>query len=82
MREQAENKITTSAPIFEVITVEQLAERLRLPPSWVRDQVRRRAADPIPHLKLGKYVRFQWGSPELESWVSRRKNGLKKYPTN
>ena len=78
MREQLENRTGTSTPYFEVLTSEQFAERLSLPVTWVRDQVRRRAKDPIPCLRLGKYVRFQWGSPELEAWIERRKSGNRK----
>jgi hypothetical protein len=49
-----------------------LAGRLKVPVSWVRDRVRSRAEEPIPHHKFGKYVRFLWGSPELEQWLSGR----------
>lgn len=45
----------------EIIDSKELASRLNLPESWVRDAVRRRAKDPIPHLRFGKYVRFTWG---------------------
>ena len=55
-----------------IIDSAELAKRLNLPESWVRDQVRSRAVDPIPHKKFGKYVRFVWGSPELEKWLKRR----------
>jgi hypothetical protein len=34
--------------------------------------VRSRSIDPIPHVRFGKYVRFRWGSPELEDWAERR----------
>jgi hypothetical protein len=59
---------------FELLTAEEFAERLRVPASWVREQTRSRAleGDPIPHLRLGRYVRFRWGSPELEAWLRRR----------
>lgn len=76
MREHVENKSSTSAlPFYEVIGSDELATRLAVPASWVRDQVRRRAVDPIPCLRLGRYVRFQWGSPELLAWIQRRKSG-------
>jgi hypothetical protein len=42
------------------------------PESWVREQVRSRSGDPLPHLRLGKYVRFLWGSSELDAWIQRR----------
>jgi hypothetical protein len=56
----------------EIIDGAELARRWAVPKSWVEDQVRSRAADPLPHFKMGKYVRFQWGSDELESWLLRR----------
>jgi hypothetical protein len=57
---------------YEFIDSRELARRLTVPPSWVRDQVRARSEDPLPHVNLGKYVRFLWGSPALELWIRRR----------
>lgn len=66
-------------PFFEVLTSEELAERWRVPASWVREQCRSRCADPLPHIRLGRYVRFSWGSPELTEWWQRRQSVTKKY---
>jgi len=63
-----------AGPFFEVLTAEELAQRWRVPPSWVREQSRSRCSDPIPHARLGRYVRFSWGSPELTQWWSRRQS--------
>jgi len=57
---------------YEFIDSGGLARRWDVPVSWIRDQVRRRAEDPLPHVNLGKYVRFLWGSPELLEWIERR----------
>jgi hypothetical protein len=57
---------------YEFLDSKALALRWSLPESWVREQVRRRSSDPIPHVRFGKYVRFRWGSPELENWAVRR----------
>ena len=57
---------------YEFIDSVELATRWSLPVSWVRDQVRARSADPIPHIRFGKYVRFRWRSPDLEVWAERR----------
>lgn len=57
---------------YEFIDSSELALRWGIPESWVREQVRARSADPIPHVRFGKYVRFRWGSPELEHWAERR----------
>jgi hypothetical protein len=56
----------------EFIDSVELARRWSVPVSWVRDQVRSRAEDPLPHISFGKYVRFLWRSPDLEAWVARR----------
>ena len=55
---------------YGVIDSVELARRWVLPVSWVRDHVRSRAIDPIPHIRFGRYVRFRWGSPELEGWLA------------
>lgn len=57
---------------YEFIDSKELASRWALPESWIREQVRSRAADPLPHVHFGKYVRFRWGSPELEDWAEQR----------
>lgn len=63
---------------FEILTAEQLAERLALPESWLREGTRSRSTDVIPHLRFGRYVRFRWNSPELNSWLERRMRGGKR----
>ena len=57
---------------YEFIDCKQLASRWNLPESWIREQVRGRSSDPLPHVRFGKYVRFRWGCPELEDWAARR----------
>ena len=59
-------------PPYEFINSKTLAQRWCLPESWIREQVRSRTIDPIPHIRFGKYIRFMWGSPELEDWARRR----------
>ena len=61
---------------YQYIDCKCLAQRWGVPESWVRDQVRGRSADPIPHVRFGKYVRFRWLGPELEAWMCRRIVGM------
>jgi len=63
-------------PQYEYIDSKALADRWHLPESWVREHVRSRNSDPIPHVRFGKYVRFRWGSPELESWAKQRNSSF------
>src|ERR1700733_5997592 len=41
---------------------EELAARLNVPPSWVYEKTRTRCRNPIPCLRLGRYVRFDWNA--------------------
>jgi len=44
----------------DIITPEELANRLKVPESWVYEKTRGRCRNPIPCLRLGRYVRFDW----------------------
>ena len=41
-----------------LLTVREVAEFLRVPVSWVYERTRRRGAERLPHIKMGKYLRF------------------------
>jgi hypothetical protein len=50
----------------DLLTPEQLAERLQVSKSWIFEQTRHRAKvraknkPPLPCIRLGKYLRFSW----------------------
>ena len=73
-RESIDREAVAPQPLHQYVFIDskELALRWNLPESWVREQVRARSAEPIPHMRFGKYVRFRWGSPELEAWAERR----------
>jgi excisionase family DNA binding protein len=53
------------------LTVHEAAEMLRVPVSWLYERTR---TNSIPHVKLGKYLRFD--RDELTAWVDRlRRDG-------
>ena len=43
----------------KLLTVREVAELLSVPPSWVYERTRSRGVNRLPHLKMGKYVRFR-----------------------
>ena len=43
----------------DLMTVEEIARVLHVPISWVYGRTRRRGNEKIPHIKLGKYLRFE-----------------------
>jgi excisionase family DNA binding protein len=59
--------MTAPAPL---LTAAQAAELLGVPPSWVLAEAR---ADRIPHIRLGRYVRFD--GAEVEAWWRGRVRG-------
>jgi excisionase family DNA binding protein len=43
----------------------EVAARLSVPKTWVLESAR---AGAIPHIRLGRYVRFSW--PDVEVWLA------------
>jgi hypothetical protein len=43
----------------DLMTVKETAHMLHVPISWVYGRTRRRGKERIPHIKLGKYLRFE-----------------------
>jgi excisionase family DNA binding protein len=54
-----------------LLTIQQVADLLQVPPSWIYG--RTRSADRIPGFRLGKYWRFR--EAEVESWLERQRRG-------
>ena len=53
----------------ELLTVEEVAEILKVPKSWVYGRTRRRGAERLPHIKLGKYLRFD--EVAIRDWLRK-----------
>lgn len=41
-----------------LLTVHDVADILKVPVSWVYEHTRPECRNPLPHIKLGKYLRF------------------------
>jgi hypothetical protein len=71
---------TTPISRCEIIDSGELARRWYVPETWIREYTRCRTQNTIPHIRLGRYVRFAWGSPVLDQWfqqqsVNGKRNG-------
>ena len=68
-------KIGTATTAFRrsLLTVEEVAELLKVPVSWVYDRTRRRSVNRLPGFRLGKYWRFD--EMELRAWLDRQRPG-------
>jgi excisionase family DNA binding protein len=54
-----------------LMTVGETAHVLRVPVSWVYERTRRRGKDRLPHIKLGKYLRFEPAA--IHDWLKGMK---------
>ena len=44
--------------IGKMLTVKELAGILNVPASWIYERTRKGSNDRIPHIRVGKYIRF------------------------
>jgi excisionase family DNA binding protein len=56
-----------------LLTVHEVAEFLRVPASWVYERTRRHGRDRLPHVKIGKYLRFRLS--DLETYLETLRRG-------
>lgn len=53
----------------ELITPREMAERLKVPLSWLYRRTQMSGPGAIPRVRVGKYIRFNPGA--VMEWVSR-----------
>jgi hypothetical protein len=56
----------------DLMDVEEIARVLHVPVSWVYERTRRRGNERIPHIKLGKYLRFEMAV--VRTWLNGLRN--------
>jgi excisionase family DNA binding protein len=52
----------------DILTPEEVAARLKVPETWVYEKTRARCRNPMPCLRLGRYIRFDWNA--VITWLS------------
>jgi excisionase family DNA binding protein len=62
----------------ELLTVGEVASLFKVPSSWVYERCREGASNPLPHLKLGKYLRFS--KSDLLEYMETLRRGDSKGP--
>jgi excisionase family DNA binding protein len=56
-----------------LLDVEQVAELLKVPMSWIYSRTRKRSLDRLPGFRLGKYWRFR--RDDVLRWLERQRTG-------
>ena len=59
----------------EWVDARELAERWKVPESWIRAQSRGRVPRDrrIPSVRFGRYRRYEFGSARLNEWLARHR---------
>jgi excisionase family DNA binding protein len=61
----------TTAQEFEpILTLEEMAAKLKLQPSQLYELTRKRCRNPLPYLKCGKWLRFRLS--DVDTWLKGR----------
>lgn len=61
----------TPAPLFnpnDLLSIDEVALRLRADVSWVREKIRRRCPNPMPCFNVGRHLLFHW--PAVCAWIA------------
>jgi len=70
-RQAVEKVMASPSTNAELLTVGEVAERLKVPTSWVYERTRKRSSDRLPGFRLGKYWRFC--EADLQAWLEQRR---------
>jgi excisionase family DNA binding protein len=57
----------------ELLTVEEMADRLKVKPSWLYFRTMQTGNNSIPRVRIGKYLRFNPGA--VMEWIEAQYNG-------
>jgi excisionase family DNA binding protein len=60
-------------PDQELLTIEEMAEKLKVKTSWLYFRTMHTGANSIPRVKIGKYLRFNPGA--VMEWIEAQYNG-------
>lgn len=53
-----------------ILTLKEVAERLKVSERWVYEKTRRRSQNPLPCIRIGRYLRFDWIS--VSAWLRQQ----------
>jgi len=56
----------------QLMTVSEIADFLKVPKSWVYERTRLFGNQRLPHIRLGKYLRFSVS--EVMAWVEKQRS--------
>lgn len=65
--------VEASAPVIDpsqILTLKEVAERLKVSERFIYEKTRRRSQNPLPVIRMGRYLRFDWTS--VSAWLRQQ----------
>jgi len=60
------------APANDLLTIKEMAARLKVQVSWLYSRTRVKSPDAIPRIHVGKYIRFNEAA--VMAWIEKRQH--------
>lgn len=57
----------------QILTLSDIAERLKVSKRWVYEKTRNRCQTSLPCIRIGRYLRFDWG--DVSAWLRSQSSG-------
>ena len=57
----------------QILTLADISARLKVSQRWVYEKIRNRCQDPLPCIRIGRYLRFHW--LDVSSWLRKQSTG-------
>lgn len=70
MQKQELLKVAEMASQDELLTIEEMAARLKVKPSWLYFRTMQTGDNAIPRVKVGKYIRLN--PPKVMAWIEKK----------
>ncbi len=65
---------TVATPVIDpgqILTLSEIAGRLKTSERWVYEKTRNRCRRPLPCIRIGRYLRFDW--TDVSAWLNSQK---------
>jgi predicted DNA-binding transcriptional regulator AlpA len=57
----------------DILTLSEVAERLKTSERWVYEKTRNRCPNPLPRIYIGRFLRFNW--LDVSNWLRANTSG-------
>jgi hypothetical protein len=69
VQKRADDKVKKTSINDSLLTVDELALKLKVPKSWIYARTRESGPEAMPKIHVGKYLRFRWD--DVWNWIQK-----------